>query len=52
MKEKFNLFAYSRFYNCPIFKEFRIQGGKDVRIVKDRALGIYPNSVYALYTFI
>ena len=22
---------------------------KDVRIVEDRALGIYPNSVYALY---
>ena len=25
---------------------------KDVRIVEDRALGIYPNSVYALYTCI
>ena len=23
---------------------------KEVRIVEDRALGIYPNSVYALYT--
>ena len=23
---------------------------KDGRIVEDRALGIYPNSVYALYT--
>jgi len=25
---------------------------EDVRIVEDRALGMYPNSVYALYTFI
>ena len=25
---------------------------KDGRIVEDRALGIYPNSEYALYTFI
>ena len=25
---------------------------KDGRIVEDRALGIYPNSVYALYTCI
>ena len=33
---------------------FEYQGGgyKDGRIVKDMALGIYPNSVYALYTCI
>ena len=30
--------------------KFKLGAPKDGRIVEDRALGIYPNSVYALYT--